>query len=260
MSAFKNDKSLHIHYQLLFFSLRFYVCAGSCRMKVVEKTSLICCREIVFILFFTLTFGVGVVNAQNHWDEHFQTILDDPPEQFVVSGLNRIGEKGNGKVAIDLGSSVGHETKLLLQKGYKVIAVDSNAKALDYMMMQTGIRQYKPKLTTINSKFESLNFTKLPQADLVVSSFALPFVSRNKFKRVWQDITANIKPGGHIIVNLFDSSFSFYNNKSNMTFHTKSEAKALFTNFKIIEFREVRNDPLKPGTKNHYYVIVAEKL
>ena len=45
-----------------------------------------------------------------------------------------------------------------------------------------------------------------------------------------------------------------------MTFHTKNEAKALFTNFKIIEFREVRNDPTKPGTKNHYYVIVAKKL
>jgi tellurite methyltransferase len=229
-------------------------------MKNVEKNSKIKVFGIISGVLLIIAFGIGRAQAQDHWDSYFQSILVDPPEAFIVSGLQNISENGNGKVAIDLGSGVGHETKLLLQKGYKVIAIDSNPRVYPYMLSQPGISQYKSNLQFIGSKFENINFEKLPRTDLVISSFALPFVSKHHFNRVWQNIVATIKPGGYIIVNLFDSKFSFYNNKYQMTFHSKNEAKALFSNFKIISFREMRSDPLKPGNQNHYYVIVAKKL
>jgi SAM-dependent methyltransferase len=226
-------------------------------MKDVENSRLISYLGFFYIMFFAL----GISHAQNgSQDEYFRSILLNPPEKFVVSGLNKIPNSGSGKIAIDLGSSIGHETKFLLQRGYNVIAVDSNSRALQFMMLQPGMTKLKSKLTTINSTFERLDFSKLPQSDLIISSFALPFINKKDFNRVWNDITSTIKPGGHIIVNLFDPGFTFFNNKYDMTFHTKNEAKALFSNFKILEFREMRNDPLKPGSKNHYYVIVARKL
>lgn len=226
-------------------------------MKVVETSRWGTFLGFILIMLFT----AGVAKANNvSQDQFFKNILLDPPEQFVVSGLNKIPNSGHGKIAIDLGASVGHETKLLLQKGYEVIAVDSNARALQFLMLQPGIVKHKSKLKTINAKFEHINYSKLPQSDLIISSFALPFVPKKDFPRVWQNITSSIKPGGYIIINLFDPSYTFYHNQQDMTFHTKNEALALFNNFKIIEFREMRSDPLKPGSDNHYYVIVAKKL
>lgn len=206
-----------------------------------------------------LFFGYSVSTYANQWDAYFQNQLTEPPEQFIVSGLKKVPAAHPGSIAIDLGSGVGHETKVLLDKGYKVFAVDANERALHYMQYLPGISKHKANLKTINSKFENLDFANLPRADLIISSFALPFVSKGNFQRVWGNIAKSIKPGGHVIINLFDAKYSFYNNKHNMSFHSKSEALALFKGFNIIEFRTVRSDSAKAGAKNLYYVIVAQK-
>lgn len=211
------------------------------------------CAVIIFIL--AIQWRVAYCNQ---WESYFSSRIYDPPEQFVVAGLKKIATSGKGKVAIDLGSGIGHETKLLLDKGFKVVAVDSNPLALQYMKHLPGIAKHNTQLKTIPSKFENLNFSSLPRADLIISSFALPFVSQSQFNRVWQKIKANIKPGGYIIINLFDPHYSFYNNKHAMTFHTKDQALNLLKGFKIIEFREVKNN-IQAGAKSLYYVIVAQK-
>ncbi|MGD9591496.1 MAG: class I SAM-dependent methyltransferase [Candidatus Berkiella sp.] len=226
-------------------------------MKVVGNNSLKILSCLMLVLFSSLITSLAKANSE---DRYFQSIMHAPPEEFVVMGLSKIPGNGTNKVALDLGSSIGRETKLLLQKGYHVIAVDNNARALQFMKSQSGISKYKSNLKTVNASFENLDFKKLPKSDLVISSFALPFVPKSQFNRVWQELTASIKPGGHIIVNLFDPIYQFYSNNNEMTFHTKSQAQALFHNFTIIEFKAMRSDPLKPGSKNHYYVIVAKKL
>lgn len=226
-------------------------------MKCVGETY----RVSGFIsLLFILFVGYSSFACANQWDTYFQNQLTEPPEQFIISGLKRIPSAGHGSVAIDLGSGVGHETKLLLDRGYKVFAVDANERALHYMQYLPGISKHKSNLKTINSKFENLNFANLPRADLIISSFALPFVSKGNFHRVWENISNKIKPGGYVIINLFDAKFSFYNNKHNMSFHSKSEALALLKGFKVIEFRTVRSDSEKSNAKSIYYVIVAQKL
>jgi SAM-dependent methyltransferase len=224
-------------------------------MKVVEKSRLMTLLGFIAILFCTVNIAFA-----NQWDHYFQSISHKRPEPFIVSGLKKIPDQGNGKIAIDLGASIGHETALLLQKGYKVIAVDSNAYAFKYMLQQPGIAKYQSHLTTINTSFEHLDFSTLPKSDLVISSFALPFVGKSDFNRVWNNIAATVKPGGYVIINLFAPGFTFPNTQKDMTFHTKQEALALFKNFKIIEFREMRNDPRKPGKDKHFYVIIAKKL
>jgi len=215
--------------------------------------------SMLFLLAILQHCGICQAN-QDQWDTYFASKLRNPPEQFIVSGLREIATSGSGKVAIDLGCGIGHETKLLLQNKYKVIAVDANARALHYMMLLPGMAKYKSNLTTINSSFETLNFSNLPQVDLIISSFALPFVPKQDFKRVWQNVIATIKPGGHIIVNLFDPNYEFYNNKDNMSFHTKSAALALFNDFNIIDFRVVKSASLQQGENNLYYIIIAQKL
>lgn len=196
-----------------------------------------------------------------YWEAYFKAKLRDPPAGFVVEGLNAIKQNDPHKVAIDLGCGVGHETVQLLQRGYNVVAVDGQAEAFDYLKQQPNIGPYLGHLRTIVSSFEKLNFSELPQADLVVASFALPFMRANDFNNTWQKVVAKIKPGGYFIGNLFAPDFSFFADKfrGSMTFHSKPEALALFNGFEVVGFQEVKAPGTKPGTINHYYVFIAKK-
>jgi SAM-dependent methyltransferase len=202
---------------------------------------------------------------ENRWETYFKRKVYDPPAGFVVDGVKFIQSNpqgGQGKIAVDLGSGVGHETLFLLKFGYKVIAVDSEEVSFKYMMELPDIQKYSQNLTTIISTFENLNYLTLPPTDLVIASFSLPFVPERDFSKVWLNIVNTIKPGGYIIVNLFDSDFSFFDKRfrPNMTFHTKEKAMELFSQFNIIYFKEVTAEALKPGTQNHYYVFIAKKM
>ncbi|HRE31877.1 MAG TPA: class I SAM-dependent methyltransferase, partial [Candidatus Berkiella sp.] len=72
--------------------------------------------------------------------------------------------------------------------GYRVVAVDSQAEAFEYMKQQPNILQYQGNLRTIVSTFEKLPFGELPQVDLVIASFALPFMKTQDFNPTWQKI------------------------------------------------------------------------
>lgn len=226
-------------------------------------------RQLFTIVLLLLTTPLGFSAPSNtpptknkYWEAYFKAKLRDPPAGFVIEGLEAIQQKNPHKVAIDLGCGVGHETLQLLQRGYQVIAIDGQAEAFEYMKQQPNIGPYLGNLRTVVASFEKLNFNELPSADLVVASFALPFMRATDFNSTWQKVVAKIKPGGYFIGNLFAPDFSFFADKfrGSMTFHTKPEALALFHGFEVVGFQEVKAPGTKPGTMNHYYVFVAKKL
>ncbi len=218
---------------------------------------------VMLLLAIPQGFAAPTPQVKNkYWEAYFKAKLRDPPAGFVVEGLNAIQHNSPHKVAIDLGCGVGHETVQLLQRGYNVVAVDGQAEAFDYLKQQPNIGPYLGNLRTIVSSFEKLNFSELPQADVVVASFALPFMRASDFNGTWQKVVAKIKPGGYFIGNLFAPDFSFFADKfrGSMTFHSKPEALALFSGFEMLGFQEVKAPGTKPGTINHYYVFIAKKL
>lgn len=216
-----------------------------------------------FFIFNLTAFPVQAKEtAKDRWEAYFKRKMFDPPVGFLLEGLNRIPPVRKGEVAIDLGSGVGHETMVLLKRGYRVIAIDNEPNSFKYMMKQPDIQHFKNQLSTMVTSFEKLQFSELPHADLMVSCFSLPFVSQKDFSRVWKDVVDVIKPGGYFIGNFFDPEFTFFNQRfrPHMTFHTKEQVLSLFKDFFILEFREVDADSLKKGTKEHYYIVVAKKL
>lgn len=226
----------------------------------------------LFLGILCLIFGLHLAHAsevapktketsENRWDKYFKRKLFDPPAGFVVEALKVIPRSNQRKIALDLGSGVGHETLLLLKHGYQVIAIDKNETAFKYMFQQPAIQPFQQHVKKIVSPFEKVPFAELPSVDLVVASFSLPFVAKKDFNKVWKDVAQQIKPGGYFIGNVFDEGFSFFDQKfrPHMTFHTKEEARNLFQDFDILYFKEVRADSLKKGTQNHYYVIIAKK-
>ncbi len=102
-------------------------------------------------------------------------------------------------VAIDLGCGSGAETVALIEKGWRVLAIDAETSSLE------AIRSLMPagsdRLTLRKSRFEDL--TELPDADFVYSFHSLPFCERASFDRVLALVRSGVVPGGVLAVSLF---------------------------------------------------------
>lgn len=219
---------------------------------------------VLILMSFFMSFNAHATApvTNKYWDAYFKSKLNDPPAGFVVVALNNLKQNNPDKIAIDLGCGVGHETLELLKKGYHVVAIDGQEQAFDYMKQLPNMPQYENHLKTVVSSFEKLNFAELPEADMIVASFALPFMKPQDFNRVWAQVKGKIKPGGYFVGNFFAPDFSFFAEKfrHSMTFHSKAEAMALFNGFEIVGFQEVNVPATKAGTMNHYYAFVGKKL
>jgi len=218
-------------------------------------------------LFITVVLcGLGwsyFYYTHNRWVVYYQRKLQDAPRDFVIEALKNISTPNNtNNIALDLGSSVGHETLLLLQKNYEVYALDHEKIAFDMMLQRPEFIQYKNKVHTVLATFQDINFGMLPQFDLVLASFSLPFCLSVNFTQFWMNVTHQLKLGGYFIGNTFDPSFMGFTEKDrkNMTFHTKEETLNLFQKFKIINFQKIINTNESSGIVTCYYVVVAQKI
>lgn len=223
---------------------------------------------LLTFLLFSFIFVINTCNAttpppakNKYWESYFKSKLRDPPAGFIVEGLKAIHQTNPNKTAIDLGCGIGHETLELLKAGYKVTAIDSQSETFEYMKQLPLMPRYEGNLKTIVSTFEQLDFQAIPQVDLVIASFSLPFMKPQDFNRIWQQVVSKVKPGGYFIGNFFAPDFSFFAEKfrHSMTFHSKLEAVALLNGFEIVSFQEVNVPATKPGTMNHYYAFVGRK-
>ncbi|MCC2646788.1 MAG: SAM-dependent methyltransferase [Rickettsiaceae bacterium] len=218
------------------------------------------------IILFILALGLSVAYLAlkpNKWEVYFKNKLNEPARDFVVKAINSLPIPVHGEIiALDLGASVGNETAFLLEKGFKVIAVDNQKLAFDFMLKRPDIVKFQNRLTTIISPFQELDFSTIPMIDIVTASYSLPFCPPEYFEEFWVKLVRQIKPGGYFVGNFFDPGFTAFTNsdRKQMTLHTKSQIVSLFKDFKIIDFKEVKKEAKEVGKLDHYHIVIAEKL
>jgi SAM-dependent methyltransferase len=124
--------------------------------------------------------------------------------------------------AIDLGCGNGIETLFLLLQGWRVLAVDQEALAIETLRGQVTPGLAK-NLQTRVVDFAALD---LPQADLIWAGYSLPFCPPDQFDLLWRKIVTALKPNGRFAGDLFGSRHGWVRDKQ-MTFFTKAEVMAL---------------------------------
>ena len=87
--------------------------------------------------------------------------------------LNKYNEKLPGNTAIDLGCGAGNDTMFLLEKGFKVIAIDQEEKVKDIIENKN---LNKENLKLIIDDFSKI---EIPNTDLILANFSLFFVKAN---------------------------------------------------------------------------------
>ncbi|URD49358.1 trans-aconitate 2-methyltransferase [Chroococcidiopsis sp. CCNUC1] len=194
-----------------------------------------------------------------NWSAYYQAVEGRPPRETLLSALIRFEPLSQEfpQFAVDLGCGDGRDTAELLKRGWRVLGIDGEAKAIARLQSRPDIDLRR--LETLVMRFEDL---VLPESvDLINASFCLPFCPPEHFPSLWNKIIAALRVGGRFCGQLFGDrdSWAVY---PNMSHHTRAQVEELLQPFKIECFQEEEH----PGTtalgeQKHWHIfhIVACK-
>jgi len=187
------------------------------------------------------------------WARYYDASNDEPRET-LLEALERFGESPPGRLAVDLGCGSGRDAAELLRRGWRVLAIDSEPEGLERLRARP---EAGAALQTRRARLEEATW---PAAELVNSSFALPFCDPGRFPEVWRQIVASLPPGGRFSGQLFGDRDEWA--ADGLAVHTRAEAEALLAGFELERFDEVEEDGhTVHGVEKHWHVfhVVARR-
>lgn len=193
--------------------------------------------------------------ALNDWKEYIKATKSRKPNWFLIEVVESLNVK-NG-FALDLGCGSGMDSKYMAENGFNVVAIDSSKNAA--------------KQTKINCKGLQVEVTLKDIADykiedgkynLIICWNALPFLVKNDFIRVLEDIQKGLKKEGYFFLGLFGPEDDWAKSRPEMSFCTVSEIKKILNEVKFIKIIEEKET--KPGATGkvkfwHQIKIIAQK-
>jgi tellurite methyltransferase len=187
------------------------------------------------------------------WSDYYDAVAERPPHETLVGALDRFEQPG---FAVDLGCGDGRDTVELLRRGWRVLAIDGESEAIARLRARVG--DAAAELETSVARFEGAEW---PDADLVNSSFSLPFCPPEAFEDVWRRVRESIKPGGRFSGQLFGDRDGWVGTRE-MTFHTRAEAEALLDGLELERFDEAEADgetALGDPKRWHVFHVIARR-
>ena len=159
-------------------------------------------------------------------------------------------------LAVELGCGDGTECLALLGRGWRVLAVDKQAEAIDLLRS----RVHHDHLARLEARVAAIEDVALPACDFVYAGYSLPFVPPDRFAAMWAGLVRALRPGGCLAGQLFGERDSWTSDPS-MTFQTRAEALALLAPLRVEVFREREEDGNSfSGTKHwHIFDIIARR-
>jgi tellurite methyltransferase len=199
---------------------------------------------------------------ERDWSAYYNAVVGRPPRDTLLEALTRfetenLPKDATSRFAIDLGCGEGRDTVELLRRGWRVLAIDGEAQAIERLLNRPDINRHL--LETCVVRFEDLEITQT--VDLVNASFSLPFCPPESFPGIWQKIVSSLRSGGRFCGQLFGNrdSWAIY---TSMNHHTRQQVETLLQPFEI-EMLQEEDHPGKTaiGEEKHWHIfhIVACK-
>src|SRR6266508_1833857 len=130
--------------------------------------------------------------------------------------------------------------------------IDAEAEAIQRLLGRGDLRSGgAARLETQVARFEDAGW---PEADLINSSYALPFCPPNQFAAIWQRIVASLRPGGRFSGQLFGDRDGWAT-QADMSFQTRQDAEKLLRGLEVEHFEEVEEDgETAVGDPKHWHL------
>lgn len=131
-----------------------------------------------------------------------QTAEYELPPLLLTENFLEEDKKGGEKIAIDLGCGNSSLINPLLERGWRVIAVDYSKQVLDIVRNRHENAVITGKLVLIEENVA--DFLPSEPADLVIATGILPYIDPAKFRQTWIKIYDKfVKEEGFLIGNFF---------------------------------------------------------
>jgi tellurite methyltransferase len=158
--------------------------------------------------------------------------------------------------AIDLGSGAGADTRALLRRGWRVLAVDREPAAIALLRGRVPPGQL-PLLTAVPADFTEL---ALPPADLVHCGWSLPHVPAARFDPLWSRLRGALCPGGWFVGQLLGDRDSWAGGPLS-TSVDRARLATLLSGLIVVRTTEVEYDAGSyEGDKHwHYWDVIARR-
>jgi SAM-dependent methyltransferase len=191
------------------------------------------------------------------WAAYYEKLRNRPPRRTVLEALERFGTPAPGALMVDLGCGDGRDVVEVLRRGWEVVAIDAEPRALE--RLQERALPPRARLTCIAARFEEV---PLPIGlRWVNSSFAMPLCPPAAFDALWQRIREALPRDGRFSGQWYGPHDSWFG-RPGMTFVGREQARRMLAGLELEMFEEERDDGVTPrGTPKHWHIfhIVARK-
>lgn len=159
-------------------------------------------------------------------------------------------------LAVDLGCGAGRDSLELLRRGWRVLAIDQEPAAIERLRAQVPPEQLSV-LETLCARFED---AALPAANLINSSFALPFCAPADFPALWRRIEQALQTGGLFAGHFFGERDDWAT--QGLTIHSSAQVETLLHGWQVIALEEIdRRGKTAVGREKHWHLfsVVARR-
>jgi len=196
------------------------------------------------------------------WSRYYDATKGGAPRETLLLALELFESEGGAgaeRLAVDLGCGEGRDTVELLRRGWHVLALDAEREAIERLRARPELdSDAAARLETRTSSFEEADW---PRADLVNSSFALPFCPPDQFPALWERIASSLRRSGRFSGQLFGDRDGWAQEPA-LSFQRRAEVEGMLQAFRLERFDEIEEDGKTAiGEPKHWHLfhIVARK-
>lgn len=190
---------------------------------------------------------------ENKWFDYYKKVASREPDSILKLVINNHCPIDG--IAYDMGCGAGDDTKYLLKKGFKVIAVDKEPSAIEFI--KSTIKN-NDNLTLQNNSFEQLVIAK---CNLIFGRASFPFCNPKYFNTFWNRMRKSLKKNGILCGTLFGDKDA-WSTSNELTFISHENWSNLLKGFEILYFDEQEFDgatALENKKHWHIYYFILKK-
>jgi tellurite methyltransferase len=188
------------------------------------------------------TGGEGArLRMSEGWGRYYDAAKGGGPRETLLLALNLFeSEDGGGeRLAVDLGCGEGRDTLELLRRGWRVLAIDAEREAIERLRARPDLDS--AAAARLETRLISFAAAEWGRADLINSSFALPFCPPDQFPALWERIPSSLRRGGRFSGQLFGDRDGWAQDPA-LSFHRRAEVEDLFQAFQLERFDEIEEN------------------
>ena len=197
------------------------------------------------------------------WSRYYDAAKDGAPRETLLLALDLFEAEGlttgAERRAVDLGCGEGRDTAELLRRGWRVLAIDAEREAVERLRARTDLDS--DAAARLEARISSFEEAEWGRADLVNSSFALPFCPPDRFPALWERIPSSLRRGGRFSGQLFGDRDGWAQDPA-LSFHRRAAVERMLQAFQVERFDEIEENGKTALGEPHWHVfhIVARKL